>query len=215
MINYEIISTGSKGNAVVLDNRILIDCGVTFKKLMPVYRDIDIVLLTHIHSDHFKHATIRMLAYERPMLRFACAEWLYDELKRCGVNSKNIDVFNIGEKYDYGYFEIIPVKLYHNVPNCGFKIRLLGQKVFYATDTKTFQGVIAKNYDLYMIEANYDTIKIQETIYEKRKAGKYPYELDVLKNHMSIHDSQKFYETMKGENSSVVYLHGHDYGVEK
>ena len=53
MINYEIISTGSKGNAVVLDNRILIDCGVTFKKLMAVYRDIDIVLLTHIHSDHF------------------------------------------------------------------------------------------------------------------------------------------------------------------
>ena len=151
MINYEIISTGSKGNAVVLDNRILIDCGVTFKKLMAVYRDIDIVLLTHIHSDHFKHATIRMLAYERPMLRFACGEWLYDELKRCGANSKNIDVLNIGEKYDYGYFEIIPVKLYHNVPNCGFKIKLLGQKVFYATDTMTFQGVSAKNYDLYKI----------------------------------------------------------------
>lgn len=95
MINYEIISTGSKGNAVVLDNRILIDCGVTFKKLMAVYRDIDIVLLTHIHSDHFKHATIRMLAYERPMLRFACGEWLYDRIKTLRVLTVKILMYSI------------------------------------------------------------------------------------------------------------------------
>lgn len=31
MIDYNIIATGSKGNAVVIDQKILIDCGVSFK----------------------------------------------------------------------------------------------------------------------------------------------------------------------------------------
>jgi hypothetical protein len=33
MIDYNIIATGSKGNAVVIDQKILIDCGVSFKVL--------------------------------------------------------------------------------------------------------------------------------------------------------------------------------------
>lgn len=38
MIDYNIIATGSKGNAVVIDQKILIDCGVSFKALSKVYR---------------------------------------------------------------------------------------------------------------------------------------------------------------------------------
>lgn len=52
-MTYNIISTGSKGNAVVINGRILIDCGVPFKALEPVKKDLRLVLLTHIHSDHF------------------------------------------------------------------------------------------------------------------------------------------------------------------
>lgn len=47
-MEYKIISTGSKGNAVVVDGHILIDCGVPFRRLESVYRDLDAVLLTHI-----------------------------------------------------------------------------------------------------------------------------------------------------------------------
>ena len=52
MIDYNIIATGSKGNAVVIDQKILIDCGVSFKALSKVYRALKLVLLTHIHSDN-------------------------------------------------------------------------------------------------------------------------------------------------------------------
>ena len=52
-MEYNIISTGSKGNAVVINDVILIDCGVSFRALKDVYKNIKIVLLTHIHSDHF------------------------------------------------------------------------------------------------------------------------------------------------------------------
>ena len=49
-MEYEIISTGSQGNAVVLEKYILIDVGVSFKALRKVYKSLKLVLLTHIHS---------------------------------------------------------------------------------------------------------------------------------------------------------------------
>lgn len=46
MIDYNIIATGSKGNAVVIDQKILIDCGVSFKGTF----SIDKVLRTKIEN---------------------------------------------------------------------------------------------------------------------------------------------------------------------
>ena len=85
MIDYNIIATGSKGNAVVIDQKILIDCGVSFKALSKVYRALKLVLLTHIHGDHFQPTTLRLLAEKRPTLRFACCAWLCKPLVDAGV----------------------------------------------------------------------------------------------------------------------------------
>ena len=38
-MTYDIISTGSQGNAIVVDGKILIDCGIPFKKLTPYQED--------------------------------------------------------------------------------------------------------------------------------------------------------------------------------
>ena len=94
-MNYKIISSCSTGNAVIIKDIILIDCGVTFKRLEKYYKKLKIVLLTHIHGDHFKKATIKKLAQERPSLRFACCEWLLKPLLECGVDRRNIDVLQI------------------------------------------------------------------------------------------------------------------------
>ena len=45
-MEYKIISTGSKGNAVVVDGRILIDCGVPFRRLESGHRDLGAVPAT-------------------------------------------------------------------------------------------------------------------------------------------------------------------------
>ena len=68
--NINIISTGSIGNAVVINNNILIDCGVSYAKLKEVVKTLQVVLLTHIHIDHFLPSTIKLLAENRPTLRF-------------------------------------------------------------------------------------------------------------------------------------------------
>ena len=215
LMKYNIISTGSQGNAVIIGGIILIDCGVPFSALKNVYKDIQLVLLTHIHSDHFIPSTIRLLHEKRPTVRFACCSWLTGELLKCGVSKYNIDVLTIGTRYDYGAFKVAPVKLYHNVPNAGYRLYFGNEKVFYATDTSSLAGITAKNYDLYMIEANYEPEKIIEAINEKKRNGEYAYELNVLKNHLSKPDCDQFIRSNKGPNSKYIYLHQHKYSEEE
>lgn len=208
-MNYNIISTGSQGNAVVVDDIILIDCGVSFKALKDVYKELQIVLLTHIHADHFKRSTIKRLAKERPTLRFGCCEWLANELVEAGVSWRNIDVFEIGKVYDYEVFKVSPVKLYHNVPNCGYRLFTNGEKGIYATDTGHLQGITAKGYDLYMIEANYTDDDLQERINAKLEAGEYCYELNVANRHLSHEQASEWLMDNMNEKSKYVFLHAH------
>lgn len=98
----------------------------------------------------------------------------------CGVDKSNIDVVEAGKTYNYGLFQISPIKLYHDVPNFGYRIFMNNEKLIYATDTNSMKGIKAENYDLYMIEANYIDEEIQERIREKERQGQYAYERGVL-----------------------------------
>lgn len=206
---YNIISTGSQGNAVVLNDIILIDCGVSFKALKEVYKDIKIVLLTHEHGDHFNKTTIKRLAKERPTLRFACCEWLVPLLVKCNVSERNIDVLNVGKIYDYRAFKISPIKLYHDVENCGYRLFFGEKKALYATDTHTLDGITAKDYDLYMVEANYGEDELQERIDTKMESGQFCYEKRVVKTHLSHEQASEFLLENMGKHSEYVFLHGH------
>lgn len=208
-MNYNIISSCSKGNATVIRDIILIDCGVSFKQLIKVYKNLKIVLLTHIHRDHFNKSTIKKLAEERPTLRFACCKWLFEELIKCGVDKRNIDVLEIGKKYDYKLFKIVPIRLYHDVPQCGYRVLFEDYKVIYATDTKTLDGISAKNYDLYLIEANYTKEDMEERIRIKQEQYKYAYEFRAKENHLSKEETDQFLLENMGENSRYVYMHQH------
>lgn len=211
-INYDIVATGSKGNAVVVEKRILIDCGVPYKWLAHHVKGLQVVLLTHIHYDHFHRITIHRLAKERPTLRFACGEWLVKDLVDCGVAMKNIDVMaSAANHYLYHGFTVSPVPLSHNVPNCGYKILFHdGRKMFYATDTNNLNGITAKDFNLYMVEANYGTEEIQERIAQKKENGEYAYEHQVLKNHLSKEKCDDFIYSNIGSRGTYVYLHVHE-----
>lgn len=208
-MNYKIISSCSTGNATIIRDIILIDCGVTFKRLEKYYKQLKIVLLTHIHSDHFKKETIRKLAQERPTLRFACCEWLLQPLLECGVLRKNIDVLQIGTRYDYKLFKIVPIKLYHDVPQCGYRVLFDDYKVIYMTDTRTVEGIVAKNYDLYLVEGNYEEEELEQRIKQKQEVGMYHYESRVRNTHLSKGQATDFLLNNMGENSEYVFMHEH------
>lgn len=47
-VTYNIISSSSKGNAILVNNYMLIDCGVSFKKIKPYLNGIKVICLTHL-----------------------------------------------------------------------------------------------------------------------------------------------------------------------
>ena len=210
MIQTQVISSGSEGNAVIYNNAIMVDCGVTLKALVgancnsSVLRSLKIVLLTHQHGDHLKLRTLQRLQAERPTLRIACADFLLERLE--GLT--NIDVLQVGRLYDYGAFKVSPVKLYHDVPNVGWRIFLNnGQKIFHATDTAHLEGISAKGYDLYAIEHNYCEEYIQQAIEEAHANGEYTHAYGNINTHLSIQQARAFIEANKKESSEVLELH--------
>ena len=179
-MKYKILNSGSDGNCTIINDIIAIDMGVSYKKLTSYIKTIQLVLLTHIHSDHFNKATIKRLAQNRPTLRFGCCKWLVQDLINCGVNKRNIDVYDIGTSYNYKLFKLIPVKLYHDVPNCGYRLFMDNEKLIYATDTYTLDGIKAVGYDYYLIEGNYQ----DEEELSSRAINTY-YESRVKRTHLS------------------------------
>lgn len=209
-MRYEVIATGSSGNAVILNDRIMIDCGVPFKMLAPHIKPLKLVLLTHSHGDHFVPSTVRRLHQERPTLRWGCCEWMVPHLLDAGVDKRVIDVYKPHHTYLYpGDIQIRPEILAHNVPNCGYHIFNAWERSFYATDTGTLDGIVAKGYDWYFIEANHTQDSIAARIEEKRSAGEYAYEIKAAENHLSREQAEDWLYQNMGPNSRYVFLHGH------
>lgn len=206
-----VISTGSKGNAVLLGRSILLDCGVPYKQIEPYVRGLRLILLTHIHGDHFNPSTIRRLSKERPTLRFGCCEWLVRPLLDAGVSAKCIDVYSPDYSYNYTSISVIPVLLTHDVENCGYQIENCnGERAFYATDTFTLDGIYAQGFDLYMIEANHTEAEIAERIKRKTEAGEFVYEYRAAAGHLSKEKADAWLaQNATPGKSQVVYLHKH------
>lgn len=215
-MTYNVISTGSKGNAVVINDKILIDCGVPFKLLEPYAKRLSLVLLTHAHGDHFKPRTVQALHRRRPTLRFGCCEWMALPLLDAGVDKRVIDVYDTTIKAFLMYggdLSIRPEPLTHDVPNCGYHIIANRERLFYATDTGTLEGIEAKEYDLYLIEANHTREELERRLRVKEAAGEYAYERRAAANHLSREQAEDWLYQNMGPKSQYAFLHQHEFGV--
>ena len=210
-MNYRIIESGSSGNATIVENIILIDCGVSFKKLKDYYQELKLVLLTHIHSDHFNKTTLKKLAKERPTLRFGCCEWLVKDLIKCGVDKRNIDVYDNISSFKYSDNLIVTTfDLQHDVLNCGYKLFVNDKKYFYATDTNSLENIEAKDYDMYFVEGNYeDKNELEERKQKHIEKGEYYYEDRVEKTHLSQVQATEWLMKNMGSNSKYIFMHEH------
>lgn len=218
-MTFDVIASGSSGNAVVINGQILIDCGVPFKALEGVKKDLKLVLLTHAHGDHFKPRTVRALHKERPALRWGCCEWMIGPLLEAGVDKRVIDVMEPKEPANaphpnsitvYNNFAAIyPEPLVHDVQNCGWHVCQGGEWIFYATDTATLDGVEAPGYDLYLIEANHRREELEARAKAKRAAGEYAYEYRAAANHLSEEQALDWLYQQMGPSSRYVFLHQH------
>lgn len=209
-MTYEVLGTGSTGNAVILNGSVLIDCGLPWKRIQPRAKDLRLVLLTHEHGDHFKLPAVRALAKERPGLRWGCCAWMVGHLLAADVPAGRIDVYEHGQGYRYeGLAEIRPEQLLHDVPNCGYHICMAGEWAFYATDTSSLAGITAAGYALYLIESNYTETEMQERLKEKLEAGQFAYERRVIQTHLSREQAEAWLYSQMGPHSRYCFLHQH------
>lgn len=128
---------------------------------------------------------------------------------KCEVAKKNIIVVEPDKSYNFGACIITPVKLWHDVPQIGYKVFIGDEKAIYMTDTHTIEGIQAKNYQLYFVEGNYHEDELQERIREKQEKGEFCYEYRVPKTHLSVEQATAWLMENMGENSEYVLMHRH------
>ena len=155
-MKFEALASSSSGNAYIVtdrDTRILLECGVSHKKLQKLsgfsLSEFQACLVSHEHKDHAKAVTDLisrgMAVYMSPGTA--------DALETDAVNLiEHMEQFNVGS------LDIVPFTTFHDAAEpLGFliKSRVDGDVLAFATDTVNlrykFPGL-----NILAIEANYD-----------------------------------------------------------
>lgn len=215
-MNYQIIESGSHGNALFLDDcKVLIDIGVSFKKIKPYIMKTRIILTSHVHADHYRYSTIKKCLEVNPQIVVACCQEVYNKLASDGLNQtwlkKRVKVIPIDHKIDWLGYTISPVNLYHvnsdNSPceNYGWRIYKDGYKIIYCVDTHTLENIEAKGYNAYFLESNYSQEKIKQNVID----GELESTLfnRILQSHLSKEQCMNWYTLNRGDNSRLIEIH--------
>jgi len=179
MFNFCNLYSGSSGNCslIISDHtKILIDCGVSNKKLVEGLAsiglsidDISAILVTHEHSDHIKgipvtckNSSIPVFANKKTM--DALSEKVPDSCKQFFVTN---------EKFEIGELKIKSFAIPHDAADpVGFTIEKGKKKISVATDIGHMENSIIDNIsgsNFILFESNYEP--------EMLKASRYPYML--------------------------------------
>lgn len=209
-MKYEILGTGSSGNCVILDN-IMLDCGLPYKQVKPYLKGIKLIFISHKHSDHLNKSTIKKIAYNNPHIMFLVAFYLVDLLLELGVPKKNILTIDLEKWYNIGIANVKLEPLFHDVPNVALKIQKSDKKAIYIVDTNSVEHIEAKNYNLYMIEANYiDEEELENRIKKDYESGlTYSHYERVQKTHLSQLKAYNWLQKNMSKESEFVFLHAH------
>lgn len=212
-IHANILQSGSSGNSMILNGILALDCGVSYSKIAPYIKGLQLIWVSHCHGDHFKESTIRKIAIERPTARFAGGPFMAEHFIRAGVTARQIDVLEAGKRYNYGKFQIEPVSLFHDVENHGLKIFVCGKRAIYAVDTGYIDHIQAKDFDYFYLEANHEEAEIAARIAEKQARGEFAYETRAARYHMSQEQAMDFLvkniSPERWNSTEIVFLHAH------
>ncbi len=170
MLNFCSLYSGSSGNSLFVQSentKILVDCGVSCKKVEEALKtievdssSIDAILITHEHIDHVKGLSVFASKYNVPV--FASTN-TFDYMKKATakINEDNLKTFKINDKITVGDLEISPFAIPHDAVNpCGFNISNNNNKISIATDIGHMTNSILKQLEgssFVLLESNYDT----------------------------------------------------------
>lgn len=196
-MNHKIISTGSKGNCVII-NDVMVDCGVAFGKIKEELYDIKYLLITHIHTDHLNIKTIQQIAENFPKI-IIIGNYEVHNAYNCNI------IVNAGFDIETDDYIFTPFECVHDVLVYGYTWTFKGQEIIYATDTSTLENAPKKPYDWMFLESNHDEAKLEAVRNEQR--GSYNPFISG-KRHLSTQQAKAFYYlNRRNADSKFIELH--------
>lgn len=187
MIRFQSIVSGSSGNCILFcckNTKILIDCGISGKKITAYLNDmgidpyeIDRLLITHEHIDHTTGAGIISRKFNIPIL---ASEGTWAGMEIGKISDENKYCFAKNRVFEIGDIKVTPFDIPHDAYQpTGYILEAEGQKFAVATDighiTHTVEDSLT-GCDAVILEANYDEHMLQTGPYpqdlKKRIAGK-------------------------------------------
>lgn len=199
MLTLKVIGTGSLGNMYLLDydgEKLLIELGMPYKDLLLNIDDINSVVgavHTHEHIDHRLPKT-------------------YEEVKKIGLKVITPTNTKIGKRYKLGSFEIIPLPAIHNVECRAYLIRVGGDTVLFATDTRQLPKVNNVKIDYFIVEVNYiERIREQVVLSDNESNGLHLN--GIYQNHHSLESAVEYFESLPYKPKKIVTIHRSNSGL--
>ena len=199
MLTLKVIATGSLGNMYLLDyegENLIIDLGMPYKTLLLNINDINSIvgcLIDHTHIDHFIPKT-------------------YDELKGLGIKILTPTNTQIGKKYKLGSFEIIPLPCIHNVECRAYLIRVGGDTIMFATDTRLLPKVNNVKIDYFIVEVNYiERIREQVVLTDNESNGLHLQ--GIYQNHHSLESAVEYFSSLDYKPNYIITIHKSNSGL--
>lgn len=190
----------------------MVDCGLPYSSIEENLKKVRVILLTHIHGDHFNVSTIATICSRHPNIIWLVPEHLAEDFSRAVKAHTRFAVVRANAEYRVGKYYIKPVQLFHDVPNVGYIIIKDNYKLIHATDSNMIKHIEARDFDLYAVECNYDEVlldeKIRNTLYDQA----FTYEIRSRENHLSFQKTTEWFKQMKKADSILLPLHvSHSY----
>lgn len=184
-MKIKTIASGSSGNCYIIDNCLMLECGITLREISK-YIDlflIDGCLISHAHKDH---------NYSKKELElFSIPSFSHENIKPL-------------QKFYISNYTVISFDNHHDTPCFGFLIKPKNSddKLLFATDTSSIDYFF-KDLTHIMIECNYIE-SLLDLNYKKGLINNFVYER-VQKTHMSLKTCLNFLK--KNDLSKLKELH--------
>lgn len=199
MLDYEIISSSSRGNCVRVED-MLFDVGASFQRIRKHLYGIKHIFLTHAHADHICRPTVASIQKMFPRI-----QWYGNFHVSYRVPVQNVMGDETTIKLKDRTIHSFPCV--HDVPTHGYVIEKDGKTLIYATDTMTLEHAPKMKYDFMFIESNHDEKKIEQI--RNTAVKRYGYDAwKGAKRHLSTQQSKAFYYLNRKDKDSLwVELH--------
>lgn len=176
-MDYRILTTGSSGNSVLIDN-ILIDAGLTKKKLGTLIDidDVEYVFISHKHADHCNLPLLRYFIQSgvNVFLPRDVIDKVNNEGKLVVEEYPNVTGFDAKTIIDCGGITVTTIPQRHwDIINFAFVIEKGDERYLYSTDLDTLTASSLGDglydlgkFDVIFLEGNYDEEWLREYIIE-------------------------------------------------